>query len=48
MIPPVAQRSMAGRAGATVVEAAGSHAIYVSKPEVVATLIEQAARDAGK
>ncbi|HVF54542.1 MAG TPA: alpha/beta hydrolase [Pyrinomonadaceae bacterium] len=44
MIPPAAQRLMAGRAGATVVEAAGSHAIYVSRPEAVAALIEQAAR----
>ena len=46
MIPPPAQRSMATRAGSTVVEAAGSHAIYVSQPTVVAALIEQAARDA--
>ena len=44
MIPPDAQRSMAGRAGATVVEAKGSHAIYVSQPEAVAALIEQAAK----
>jgi pimeloyl-ACP methyl ester carboxylesterase len=43
MIPPPAQRSMAKRAGATVVEAAGSHAIYVSKPKAVASIIEQAA-----
>jgi pimeloyl-ACP methyl ester carboxylesterase len=43
MIPPPAQRHMAQRAGATVAEAAGSHAIYVSKPEVVARFIEQAA-----
>jgi pimeloyl-ACP methyl ester carboxylesterase len=43
MIPPPAQRMMAKRAGATVVEVAGSHAIYVSKPEVVAKIIEQAA-----
>ncbi len=48
MIPPPAQRAMAGRAKATVVEAAGSHAIYVSKPEVVAKLIEQAAEAASK
>ncbi|MGH8050791.1 MAG: alpha/beta hydrolase [Arenimonas sp.] len=46
MIPPVAQRGMAQRAGSTVVETAGSHAFFVSKPEVVAKLIEQAARDA--
>ncbi|WP_430391181.1 alpha/beta hydrolase [Dyella sp. 20L07] len=43
MIPPQAQQMMAKRAGATVAEVAGSHAIYVSKPEVVAKLIEQAA-----
>jgi pimeloyl-ACP methyl ester carboxylesterase len=42
MIPPEAQRSMARRAGATVVEEAGSHAIYVSRPERVAAVIEQA------
>jgi pimeloyl-ACP methyl ester carboxylesterase len=45
MIPPPAQREMSGRAGATVVEAAGSHAIYVSRPEAVAELIEQAASE---
>jgi pimeloyl-ACP methyl ester carboxylesterase len=44
MIPPPAQHQMATRAGATVTEAAGSHAIYVSKPEVVAALIEKAAK----
>ena len=43
MIPPPAQRMMAERAGSTVVETAGSHAVYVSKPEAVAALIEQAA-----
>ncbi|MGW0948300.1 alpha/beta fold hydrolase [Streptomyces sp. NPDC002623] len=43
MIPPPAQRSMAERAGATVSETAGSHAIYVSQPEAVAELIKQAA-----
>ena len=43
MIPPAAQRSMAKRAGSTVVEVAGSHAIYVSQPSRVAALIEQAA-----
>ena len=46
MIPPPAQRSMAQRAKAVTVEAAGSHAIYVSKPEVVAKLIDQAAAGA--
>jgi len=43
IIPPPAQRLMAGRAGATTVEVAGSHAIYVSQPAAVAALIEQAA-----
>ena len=43
MIPPRAQREMAKRAGAQVVEAAGSHAIYVSRPDEVARLITQAA-----
>ena len=44
MIPPPAQRAMSGRTGATVVEAPGSHSIYVSQPRVVADLIKQAAR----
>ncbi len=44
MIPPPAQRLMAQRAGSTVVEVKGSHAIYVSKPEAVAALIEKAAK----
>ena len=44
MIPPPLQRTMAERAGATVVEKPGSHAIYVSQPDAVAELIEQAAR----
>ena len=44
MIPPDAQRAMSKRAGATVVEVKGSHAIYVSQPEPVAKLIEQAAK----
>jgi pimeloyl-ACP methyl ester carboxylesterase len=47
MIPPPAQRQMAERAGSTVEEAAGSHAIYVSKPEAVAALIAQAAKSVG-
>ena len=42
MIPPLAQRFMSKRAGSTVVEVAGSHAIYVSQPNVVASLIEEA------
>ncbi|HEV7693473.1 MAG TPA: alpha/beta hydrolase [Hyphomonadaceae bacterium] len=44
MIPPPAQRGMAERAGAKVTEVAGSHAVYVSKPQVVADLIKAAAR----
>jgi len=43
MIPPPAQRFMAERAGSTVAEAPGSHAIYVSQPNAVATVIEKAA-----
>jgi pimeloyl-ACP methyl ester carboxylesterase len=46
MIPPDAQRAMSKRAGSTVVEVKGSHAIYVSQPGAVADLIEQAARKA--
>jgi pimeloyl-ACP methyl ester carboxylesterase len=44
MIPPPAQRMMAERAGAKVVETPGSHAVYVSRPADVARLIEQAAQ----
>ncbi|WP_329551964.1 alpha/beta hydrolase [Streptomyces sp. NBC_00696] len=43
MIPPPVQHQMAERAGATVAEAAGSHAVYVSQPQAVADLIKQAA-----
>jgi len=46
MIPPPAQRFMSERAGATVVEVAGSHAIYVSQPNAVASLITQAGKGA--
>jgi pimeloyl-ACP methyl ester carboxylesterase len=45
MIPPSVQRSMSERAGSTVEEAAGSHAIYVSQPAAVADLIEKAASE---
>ena len=44
MIPPPAQRAMAERAGATVTETPGSHAVYVSNPAAVADVIERAAR----
>jgi pimeloyl-ACP methyl ester carboxylesterase len=43
MIPVEAQRGMAKRAGATVVDQAGSHAVYVSQPQAVANIIEEAA-----
>jgi len=46
MIPPPAQRAMAERAGATVSEVPASHSVYVSKPQVVAAIIEQAAQGA--
>jgi len=46
MIPPPAQRAMAERAGATVSEVPASHSVYVSKPQVVAKIIEQAAQGA--
>ena len=44
MIPPPAQRAMAKRAGSSVVEVKGSHAVYVSQPEAVAELIKKAAK----
>jgi pimeloyl-ACP methyl ester carboxylesterase len=43
MIPPPAQRQMSQRAGSTVTEVPGSHAVYVSQPQAVASLIERAA-----
>ena len=43
MIPPPAQHFMSKRAGSTVVEVKGSHAIYVSQPKAVAAIIESAA-----
>ena len=43
MIPPPAQRQMSQRAGAVVSEVPGSHAVYVSQPQAVASLIEKAA-----
>ena len=44
MIPPPGQRLMAKRAGATVVEVSGSHAVYVSQPDAVVALIAKAAK----
>lgn len=46
MIPPPAQQFMSKRAGSTVVEVAGSHAIYESQPSAVAKLVETAAKGA--
>ena len=46
MIPIAAQRMMAKRAGSTVAEVGGSHAIYVSNPKAVADMIGKAARGA--
>lgn len=48
MIPPPAQRAMSERAGSTVTETAGSHAVYVSNPAVVAAVIVQAATRTGQ
>jgi pimeloyl-ACP methyl ester carboxylesterase len=46
MIPYPAQQFMAKRAGATIAEVPGSHAIYVSNPKAVAALIVRAASGA--
>lgn len=43
MIPPSVQQFMSERAGSTVTEVGASHSVYVSKPEAVAALVEQAA-----
>ena len=48
MIPPDAQRAMSKRAGSTVVEVKGSHSVYVSQPEAVASLIDKAAKGASR
>jgi pimeloyl-ACP methyl ester carboxylesterase len=46
MIPPQAQRSMALRAKATLVEAKSSHAVMLSQPRYVADFITLAATEA--
>jgi hypothetical protein len=46
IILPPAERFMSKRAGSTVVEVKGSHAIYVSQPKAVAAIIESAAESA--
>ena len=48
MIPPDAQRGMSKRAGSKVVEVKGSHSVYVSQPQAVASLIEKAAQAAAE
>ena len=48
MIPPDAQRAMSRLAGSTVVEVKASHSVYVSQPEAVASIIEQAAQGVGR
>jgi pimeloyl-ACP methyl ester carboxylesterase len=47
MIPADAQRLMSKRAGSTVTEAPGSHAVFMSQPQAVAELIAQAAAGIG-
>src|SRR6202035_1683896 len=46
MIPPDAQRAMSKRAGSTIVEVKSSHSVFLSHPQAVAHLIEQAATGA--
>ena len=46
MIAPELQRFMSQRAGSRVVEVKSSHAVYVSQPQAVADLIEEAANGA--
>jgi pimeloyl-ACP methyl ester carboxylesterase len=46
MIPPEGQRAMASHAGMRITEVAGSHAVFVSRPDVVASLVEEAAQAA--
>lgn len=48
MIPPPAQRQMSQRTGATVSEVPGSHAVYVSQPQAVASLVARAAASLSK
>jgi pimeloyl-ACP methyl ester carboxylesterase len=43
-INPDLERSMAKRAGSETIEVPGSHAVYISKPNEVARLIERAAK----
>ena len=43
-INPDLERTMAKRAGSETIEVPASHAVYVSRPEDVARLIERAAK----
>jgi pimeloyl-ACP methyl ester carboxylesterase len=45
IFPPPGQRMMAERAGATVVEVASSHSVFLSHPEAVAGLIRTAVQE---
>jgi pimeloyl-ACP methyl ester carboxylesterase len=47
-INPDLERTMAKRAASETIEVPGSHAVYVSKPEDVARLIERAAKASGQ
>jgi len=47
-INPAIERTMYKRAGATVTEIKGSHALYIAKAKEVADVIEAAAKTAGK
>ena len=47
-INPDLERTMAKRAGSETIEVAGSHAVYVSRPDDVARLIERAAKASGQ
>ena len=47
MIPLGAQPAMSKRAGSKVTEIKGSHAVFISQPAAVASLIEQAANGSG-
>ena len=47
-INPDLERTMAKRAGSETIEVPASHAVYVSKPEDVARLIERAAKASGQ
>lgn len=47
-INPALERSMARRAGSETIEVAASHAVYLSKPNEVARLIERAAKASGR